>query len=76
MLKITMYIVEGAFEFPTDMLRYDRAWPADSLSAERILLGPHDDATALRQVRLHSIQLPTTARWESFGWRVNIVGTY
>ena len=75
--KSYTYRVCGKGNFPTDMLRYDMAYPADGESAERLafdaLLG--DDAyhawrSKYRIVTLKSARHPTEARWSSFGWMV------
>lgn len=60
--------VTGHGDFPTDMLRYDQAWPRDMESAHRMLNG-----TGRYTVELNSILFPTVARWESFGWTVEMV---
>jgi len=62
--------VEGRGEFPTDMLRYDRCFPASERESYQL-----DRRGELRKVELtsvHSTHLwnPTEARWNSFGWRV------
>lgn len=67
------YTVTGAGEFPMDMLRYDRAWPARGQDVTAIIgIGVRRGARApgRRSVRLHSIEDPTEGRWASFGWAV------
>jgi hypothetical protein len=54
------YEVEGSGSFPTDMLRYDRAF----------LLADDRDAPRKRTVSVAGVTKPTVARWNSFGWRV------
>lgn len=60
-----VYKVEGRGEFPTDMLRYDAAWPrnegAQILGRDR------------RTVELTALGC-TPKRWESFGWNVVVEG--
>lgn len=56
--------VEGAGDFPLDMLRYDRCFPAAGVDVETIR------ADGARRVTLLSDRHPTPARWDSFGWRV------
>jgi hypothetical protein len=72
------FTVEGRGAFPVDMLRYDCCFPDDQGSAMRIQIGA-------RQGDSYSVKLsifartkavaPTTARWQSFGWRVTEIGT-
>jgi len=52
------------------MLRYDAAWPTHSEDIHFILTPP--EKFARYRVRLRSMlnRFPTTARWNSFGWRV------
>jgi hypothetical protein len=59
-----MYIfyVEGRGEFPFDMLRHDRAWPATTYDANSLA------GTDNRIICLHSNISPDTRRWKSFGW--------
>jgi hypothetical protein len=70
--KIIEFKVEGSGYFPLDMLRYDQAWPAHQDDIHALTSEARDVATlGKRQVLLHSCRTaPTTARWESFGWRV------
>ena len=63
------YIVTGAGFFPMDMLRYDHCWPADNDAVIEIQ-GPMMDE---RKILLASIQAPTEARWESFGWSCSAI---
>lgn len=68
------YVVTGRGHFPTDMLRYDRAWPADQESASLVDLYHYsnniEERRALRSIRLNSYTEPTIDRWSSFGWSV------
>ncbi len=75
--KSFTYRVCGKGNFPTDMLRYDMAYPADGDSAALLafdhMLG--DEAYDAwrkdnRVVTLKSARHPTEARWSSFGWTV------
>lgn len=63
------YIVEGAGEFPFDMLRRDRSFPADSESAANM---NGNTSCSNRQVKLIATRARDIAvkRWESFGWKV------
>src|SRR5437867_11991169 len=69
------YAVEGAGDFPLDMLRHDCAYPADQESVAAIMAGLRWAASRKRsrellQVRLVSHRAPTPERWRSFGWIV------
>jgi hypothetical protein len=63
--------VVGVGPFPIDMLRYDRAYPSGSDSANAISasLGRYS-RTGAQRITLRSPQPLTTGRWESFGWKV------
>ena len=75
------FTVVGNLSFPTDMLRHDACFPANSDAAAEI-------EASIRRVpgerRNYSVQLlsvgeapPTSARWASFNWHVvpeSIVG--
>lgn len=69
---ITTFVVEGAGEFPFDMLRFDACWPDGSNDAAGIANSSLDDNSrrGRRRVRLNSAATPTPARWDSFNWRV------
>lgn len=77
-MKHFQFTVEGNLGFPMDMLRYDACYPFDQHSVDQIsdsheAYNWRDKATdKLRvfKVTLVSLQSPTEARWESFGWRV------
>jgi hypothetical protein len=69
------YAVEGVGDFPLDMLRHDRAYPADQESVTAIMAGLRWAASRKRsremlQVRLVSDRAPTPERWRSYGWTV------
>jgi hypothetical protein len=71
------YAVEGIGDFPLDMLRHDRAWPADEESVTAMMAGMRWAASRKRSrellvVRLVSHRAPTSERWRSFGWTVRI----
>lgn len=65
------FVVEGSHEFPFDMLRYDRCWPA---SEDQIVpLAPFVRGSLYkkkRQVKMRGLNEPTDGRWRSFGWKV------
>ena len=69
----TLYVftVEGAGEFPFDMLRYDTCWPEHEYETVRLSSPRRDDRFARRSVGLIGLREPTTARWQSFGWHVS-----
>lgn len=63
--QVQAFTVEGAGQFPIDMLRYDACWPStqqDVAAIERI--------GTRRRIQLRGITAPTAARWKSFGWAV------
>lgn len=70
------YTVEGLGDFPLDMLRHDRAYPADTESVEAMFGGlvwaavKRKRTRSTVRVRLRSDQPPTVERWRSFGWTV------
>jgi hypothetical protein len=69
------YAVEGVGDFPLDMLRHDRAYPADKESVTAIMAGLPWAAARKRSrellvVRLVSERAPTPERWRSYGWTV------
>ncbi len=63
-MKVRRFLVEGRGYFPLDMLRYDQCWPC---SSEDVLAM---DVTEHRRIVMLSHGLPTVARWNSFGWKV------
>lgn len=68
-LRSRTFTVRGAGEFPLDMLRYDRAFPATEADTAAML-----DVANRREVRLVMVSegnpFPTMARWDSFMWDV------
>lgn len=62
------YTVEGFGDFPWDMLRRDRCWPA---TEDRDSYGLRP-ASVRRRVALTTNldSAPLVERWASFGWRV------
>lgn len=62
------FVVSGNGHFPIDMLRYDNACPSSETDSGII------ERSGARRVALRSRRvndgLPTTARWASFGWKV------
>jgi len=79
-----MFIVTGRTHFPVDMLRYDSCWPRSSEAATEISFSLSDDGCrTFHKIELthigHGIEgkmwRPTYKRWESFGWKVEKVGS-
>jgi len=67
------FTVNGRGAFPLDMLRYDRAYPADGAAVDAISIALGDpDACNIRRVTLRTSDKRnvTPARWGSFGWPV------
>jgi hypothetical protein len=70
------FTVRGRLRFPTDMLRYDACYPADTESATKVALS--FDYAAMKDqgeelvIHLYSavVPAPTDGRWASFGWHV------
>lgn len=60
------FAVIGRGKFPTDMLRHDRAYPADTTSALDLL------RTDQREIylRVSNFRDVTPDRWSSFNWTV------
>ena len=75
MNKGSEFVVSGRGEFPFDMLRRDECWPVDTQSAAGMAL---DNSTLAgfrqeRRVHLRSNGAVTVRRWESFGWKVEMI---
>ena len=72
-MKTVKFTVKGAGPFPTDMLRYDRCFPADTDSsiamAETPSLNP-EFYKERRFINLVAIERVTEGRWNSFGWHI------
>ena len=69
------FTVEGNGEFPLDMLRSDRSWPAGADDAARI--GAHYGVADPERARERTVTLetaekyaPNRQRWRSFRWHV------
>lgn len=71
---LVRFKVEGTWPFPVDMLRYDCCFPAsqaDVVRIEEMMVAPdYGKVTIELEAVHHSRWAPTSARWESFGWRV------
>lgn len=64
------FTVEGRSEFPIDMLRYDGCHPRRERDSGVIKRSLSRRAFRAYRVELAGKRLPTTSRWESFGWKV------
>lgn len=64
------FTVTGRGDFPWDMLRHDRCFPATGEDAAKL---PRPDSPTQRAIRMVAMQLCdiTIGRWESFGWAVH-----
>lgn len=72
--KRRWFTVEGAGQFPFDMLRYDHCWPlSEGYDSGRLAC---DHGAELRRVVLatDNPSAPTIGRWESFTWQVVGIG--
>lgn len=74
---IFSFTVEGAGDFPFDMLRFDRCWPATGHDVSQVTATFAADGAfpPKRQIKMASVQRggPTVDRWKSFGWTVTEV---
>lgn len=79
MVRQTLFTVSGHGEFPTDMLRHDCAWPADTPSALRIGRTFDPETKVEHRINLFvrgNREKVTVDRWRSFGWYVQIQTEY
>ena len=67
------YFVTGKGNFPTDMLRHDKCWPATGEDAAIVHVTFEDGAMFRkpRTIKLWSYREPTIDRWMSFSWAVS-----
>jgi len=56
------YNLKGFGAFPVDMLRYDQCWPFREIDLAMMCRG-----SGVREVRVMGLNVPTLARWRSFG---------
>lgn len=67
------FTVEGIWDFPIDMLRYDMCWPehetSDSVNIAESFR-PSRKKSEPTRICLVGLREPTDGRWSSFGWRV------
>jgi hypothetical protein len=69
--------VRGEGDFPFDMLRYDRCWPAREGEDTAYMAKAHyqREKLPLRTIKVvryvfHRQEMPTSDRWKSFWWEV------
>ena len=73
---------DGALDFPTDMLRYDRCYPVTTEDARAIKLAlilpfAPEDKPFKGTIELQSNdRQPSSARWESQGWLVTNIESF
>jgi hypothetical protein len=77
---VTTFEVTGNFQFPMDMLRYDRCFPVRSEDGSAILRSMEygnakKEVDGKFRIRLERVTRgnpdPTAVRWYSFGWVVD-----
>lgn len=71
-MYVTHFEARGSGHFPTDMLRYDCCFPADSEAVDKISGEYLQEPVVVRLAVYHPLKKAhiTAGRWESFGWRV------
>lgn len=72
MCYVQKFKVKGTGQFPLDMLRYERCWPADSDMVLE-LVPPHTKEERVVELCRHvdfKKELPTAGRWQSYRWQV------
>lgn len=67
------YTVTGTYEFPIDMLRYDRAFPDTETDSGKVMNLRWSRSLEPVSIRVIGLSDPTVGRWESFGWKVSDV---
>jgi len=68
--QVTRFTVKGLGAFPLDMLRYDAAFPATEIDAGKMHLTFRNFREPIEVTLMTNSIGVTTARWESFGWKV------
>ena len=72
------FAVKGVGSFPVDMLRYDCCFPDDQDSAAKIMNSMSHSFSPKRDGKIYLAAYhpkgwqPTTARWSSFLWEVEV----
>lgn len=63
--------VHGTLCFPTDMLRYDSAWPRTEVDSRKID-STQDGGSGFQEIQVltDDPNAPNRDRWYSFGWKV------
>jgi hypothetical protein len=71
-MKLYEFTVEGAGEFPLDMLRYDQCYPYSAVDSALM----HREHSERRRIVLQSCsrRMPSRERWQSFTWTIVQVG--
>jgi len=69
-VEVLNFIVVGGGPFPIDMLRYDSCWPLTQADANVLTWA----SSERRHISMQTVSPggPTEARWESFGWKVEL----
>jgi len=70
-----IFLVEGEGDFPLDLLRQERCWPARPQDGRAIAIGMRDAVgPTYRQVALatHNPKAPSERRWRNKGWIIII----
>lgn len=67
--KIYYFAVQGPDVFPVDMLRYDQSWAVTGVGINDMAIR-QPSRTVICATRNPTDLIPTTQRWEAFGWRV------
>ncbi|MCK5138810.1 MAG: hypothetical protein KAQ85_03115 [Thermodesulfovibrionia bacterium] len=69
-------------QFPVDMLRYDHCYPASENDSAQISYSFERRSARVKNTKLevklcryaHKNWVPTSGRWESFGWVIDLHG--
>jgi hypothetical protein len=72
------FTVRSKYPFPMDMLRYDRCYPATAQTAHDMatsMTHGHDEPVEYEMIGAQGFGGPTSARWESFMFKVTSVET-
>lgn len=71
-MNLYEFTVTGSRDFPVDMLRYDRCWPAHESDSTTMATACDPGALGLSlTIVMRGMRSPTVERWRSFGWSVN-----
>jgi transketolase N-terminal domain/subunit len=79
-IKLVRYTVEGAGQFPFDMLRYDGSYPhqqtdSSAMEYDQLFTALKDSRRQVTLEKLCDVRVwePCRERWVSFGWKVTNV---